>query len=235
MTTNARQMHIGGRAIARFVVTMLLLLAVLFVSAGTLAWPMAWAYVVVYLGAALGSRALLLRRNPDLIAERAQYTAGEGTQRWDRVIVPLIGIIGPLLTLLVAGLDRRFGWTPPLPVPILLLGLALMVAGTLLSTWAMLINRYFSAVVRIQTDRGQTVVSEGPYRFVRHPGYAGGIVAYLAIPLALGSLWALIPAVLTAALTVLRTALEDRLLHAELPGYAEYARRTRDRLLPGVW
>ncbi len=98
-----------------------------------------------------------------------------------------------------------------------------------------LVNRFFSAVVRVQTDRGHTVVDAGPYRWMRHPAYAGGVIANLAVPLMLGSAWALIPGALTAALTVLRTALEDRTLRAELPGYADYAGRTRWRLCPGVW
>jgi protein-S-isoprenylcysteine O-methyltransferase Ste14 len=99
----------------------------------------------------------------------------------------------------------------------------------------MLANRFFSAVVRIQTDRGHVVVSDGPYRVMRHPGYAGGMLSYLASPLLLSSLWMFIPAVLTVAAMVARTALEDRTLRAELPGYADYARRVRYRLLPGLW
>jgi len=99
----------------------------------------------------------------------------------------------------------------------------------------MLANRFFSGVVRIQNERGHSVVSDGPYRWVRHPGYAGGFIGDLALPLLLGSAWAFIPAALTAGAVVLRTALEDRTLQAELPGYREYAQRTRFRLLPGVW
>jgi protein-S-isoprenylcysteine O-methyltransferase Ste14 len=108
-------------------------------------------------------------------------------------------------------------------------------AGMLLVSWAMASNKFFSTTVRIQDDRGQTVTSSGPYRLVRHPGYVGFLVSNLATPLLLGSLWALIPAVVLEALVVVRTALEDRTLQAELGGYRDYARRVRYRLLPGVW
>jgi protein-S-isoprenylcysteine O-methyltransferase Ste14 len=98
-----------------------------------------------------------------------------------------------------------------------------------------LVNRFFSAVVRIQRDREHTVVTSGPYRLIRHPGYAGALITSLAIPLLLGSLWALIPAALVVCLLILRTALEDRTLQEKLDGYREYAGRVRYRLLPGVW
>jgi protein-S-isoprenylcysteine O-methyltransferase Ste14 len=136
---------------------------------------------------------------------------------------------------IVAGLNVRFGWPPPVPIGWQVLGAILFVLSTLFGTWAMLENRFFSAVVRIQTDRGHTVVTTGPYHFVRHPGYAAGIFGYLAMPLLLNSLWAFIPALLTIVLIIVRTKLEDETLQAELPGYVEYTQHTRYRLLPGVW
>ena len=102
-------------------------------------------------------------------------------------------------------------------------------------TWAMTVNKFFSAVVRIQADRGHVVVSAGPYQLVRHPGYAGSIVATLAIPIMLGSLWGLVPAALTTLAIVVRTGREDRMLRRELRGYQAYAARTRFRLAPGIW
>ena len=149
--------------------------------------------------------------------------------------MPLVAIYGPLVTLVVAGLDRRWGWRPELPLAWALIGAALLALASAFAAYAMLTNRFFSGVVRIQHERGHTVVTDGPYRWVRHPGYAGGVVGQIALPLLLGSLWALIPGVLTAGLTILRTTLEDRTLCTELPGYAEYAQRARYRLLPGVW
>ena len=114
-------------------------------------------------------------------------------------------------------------------------GLVVFVLGMGLMTWAMIVNNFFSLVVRIQKDRGHTVVSSGPYAYVRHPGYIGGILFQLATPVMLGTLWALVPAGLAACLIVIRTVLEDKTLQAELDGYKDYAARVRYRLLPGVW
>jgi protein-S-isoprenylcysteine O-methyltransferase Ste14 len=132
-------------------------------------------------------------------------------------------------------LDERFGWSPDLPDGLQLIGLALIFAGSMLGTWAMLTNRFFSSLVRIQTDRGHTVVSGGPYRLIRHPGYAGNVLAWMATPVFFASIWAAVPAVLAIIVTIVRTALEDRTLRAELPGYLDYTRAVRRRLLPGIW
>ncbi len=153
----------------------------------------------------------------------------------DKFLVSLIAIFGPIVVLLVAGLDHRFGWTHPLPPLVPWIALFLAALGILLGTWAMLENRYFSAVVRIQKDRKQTVVSTGPYRFVRHPSYIGGVVVFLCIPFILNSYWALIPAGVIIAGYLIRTAMEDRKLRAELEGYSDYARRVAWRWIPGIW
>lgn len=235
MKTSSMSTTISWKIVVRMLALIALLCIVLFAAAGTLAWPMAWVYVVITVVMTAGSRLLLLRRSPDLVAERAASAEKQDAKPWDGVLMPLVAIYGPLLTLVVAGLDRRFGWPPELPLWVQIAGLILLVSATAFSTWALLVNRFFSGVVRIQRDRGHTVVSDGPYRWVRHPGYVGGVVGDVAIPLLLGSAWALIPGLLTAGAVVVRTALEDRTLQAELPGYAEYARRTHYRLLPGVW
>ena len=137
--------------------------------------------------------------------------------------------------LLVAGLQHRFQWPPRLPLLLQLAALILVILGFILGNWTMIVNRFFSAGVRIQRDREQTVVDRGPYAVVRHPAYAGALLTFLALPLMLDALWALLPALLTAVALVLRTALEDRTLQEELDGYTAYARRVRYRLLPGVW
>ncbi|HEY6073427.1 MAG TPA: isoprenylcysteine carboxylmethyltransferase family protein, partial [Anaerolineales bacterium] len=113
--------------------------------------------------------------------------------------------------------------------------LAAVLGNDILLVWAMVSNAFFVATVRIQTDRQQTVSSGGPYRYVRHPGYLGALLLHLGVPFMLNSLWALIPAILIALVLIVRTAMEDQTLHAELPGYKEYAQRVRYRLLPGVW
>lgn len=225
----------GWNVLARLLMLTALLLGVLFISAGTLKWSMAWVYVGITLSMTVGSRLLLLRIHPDLAAERAAYAEKRDAKPWDRTLMPFVAIYGPLATLVVAGLNRRFGWLPELPPCLQIAAALLLVLASALGTWAMLTNRFFSGVVRIQHERGHTVVSDGPYRWVRHPGYAGGVLGHLALPLLLGSAWALIPGTITAGLIVLRTGLEDRTLRAELPGYAEYARRTRYRLFPGLW
>jgi protein-S-isoprenylcysteine O-methyltransferase Ste14 len=214
---------------------MLLSPILLCLAAGRWNWLAGWLFGLTLLILIIVSRVFVAIKSPGLLAERARWVKGEGAEGWDQLLLPIVGLYGPLAVLVVAGLDERFGWSPPTSPWAQVVAFAAALAGFAFATWAMVANRFFSAVVRIQADRGQTVVTSGPYRFVRHPGYAGGMLAWLAAPLALGSLWALLPAALTAIALVIRTILEDRLLHADLPGYAGYAQRTRARLLPGVW
>jgi protein-S-isoprenylcysteine O-methyltransferase Ste14 len=221
--------------ILRFLVTFLLLMAVLFLAAGKLDWWEGWAYVIQAFIVIVFSRAILLRKNPDLARERADAGKKENVKPWDRILMPLMASVLPLVSWIVCGLDERFGWTPDLPNGIQFIALFLIFAGSMLGTWAMIANRFFSSHVRIQTERGHTVVSSGPYRFVRHPGYAGNIVAWIAAPVFFGSTWAAIPAILAIVVTVTRTALEDRTLREELPGYGDYAQIVRHRLVPGIW
>ena len=223
------------KSILGFVLVWLLTPAILFLSFGHLDWPMAWVYTGLYIVAVTASRLIVLRKHPDLLTERARFTRAEGVKDWDRRLVPIIGLYGPLVMLIVAGLDKRFGWLPEVPLALQIIAALVLAAGYLLSIWAMIVNRFFSAVVRIQKDRGHTVVTSGPYRFARHPSYAGGIASYLATPVMLDALWALIPAGLIVIALIIRAALEDQTLQTELPGYAEYARRTRYRLMPGIW
>jgi len=204
--------------------------AALFLAAGRMDWPMAWAYMGVVL---VNSAILALIMDPELQAERSGV--GEGVKRWDLFLAVYLGRLGPLAMLIVAGLDRRFGWSAEVPLAWQWVALVVIALGTVLADWALLANRFFAPVVRIQRDRGQTVVTGGPYRFVRHPGYVGSLLHYMAAPVALGTPWALIPSGLIVAVTILRTALEDRTLQEELEGYKDYAGRVRYRLLPGVW
>ncbi|MBC7263435.1 MAG: isoprenylcysteine carboxylmethyltransferase family protein [Chloroflexi bacterium] len=226
---------VGWKAWLRFGAYTLLLPMILFIAAGRLNWVWAWVYVGIAVSFTFVSRIIVMRTNPDLLAERAQFLEREDVKGWDRPILFFTTLVGPLAWLIVAGLDERFGWSPQISLALRLAALAIIVLGYSVSTWAMAVNKYFSAVVRIQKDRGQTVVTDGPYRFVRHPAYATGIVASLMAPILLGSLWAFIPCGLVAVATVIRTALEDRTLLQELDGYKEYAQRVRYRLLPGVW
>jgi len=197
-------------------------------------WWEAWAYALIsILGFAI-SRLLAARRNPDLIAERARFLMHEDAKPWDKLLAPLVGLGGGLIPLVV-GLDALFGWSPSFSSTLKILALVVFLAGYVLGAYALIENRFFSGMVRIQTDRDQQVVSSGPYRWVRHPGYAGALWSYLALPIFLDSAWALLPAIFLTLVLVIRTSLEDRTLQAELAGYRDYARRVRYRLLPGVW
>ena len=135
----------------------------------------------------------------------------------------------------MAGLDHRYEWSGEFPLWLDLVGIALIAAGYAFASWALAENRFFYSVVSIRTDRGHAVCDTGPYRFVRHPGYAGNIVALFGIVLALDSAWTLVPVALALIISVTRTVLEDRTLQDELPGYRDYARRVRFRLIPGVF
>jgi protein-S-isoprenylcysteine O-methyltransferase Ste14 len=195
---------------------------------------MAWSYGVVSTIIWTVTLLVLLRRSPDLVKERAGSLRRKDAKRWDKLVL-LVALAAYLAVLVVAGLDRRFGWAGGFQTGIEVAGAVFFALGLCLTAWAMLINRFFSAVVRIQTDRGQTVVTRGPYRVVRHPGYAGAIIAQIAACFMLGSVWSIVPVTAYAAAFTLRTALEDNMLVRELPGYRQYAARTRYRLLPGIW
>ncbi len=206
--------------------------AVLFACAGTIAWPAAWLYLAVMTAVFAGYMAVITR-HADLIQERRKPPAD--AKRWDKPLVAVIGSVGPAALLLVCGFDRRLGWSHPMAPAWNAGGLLLVVLGGSLTNWAVASNRFFSAVVRIQRDRGHHVVDAGPYRLVRHPGYLGSLIYMPGVALALGSWWALAVVAAISAVLVLRAALEDRTLCAELEGYPEYAGRVRYRLLPGVW
>lgn len=223
------------RAAIGFLIYLFLMPALLFISARTLAWPMAWVYTALLLASIVGSRLIVLRRNPDLLRERASFSQAEGTQSWDRFLSPFVGIIGPMLGMIVAGLDKRFDWPPLIPVLGQLLALLTVTLCYGIAVWAMVVNPFFSAVARIQGERGQQVVTSGPYRWVRHPAYAASFLASLALPFMLDAFWALIPGLLMVVALVVRTRLEDRMLLEELEGYQAYARQTPYRLLPVIW
>ncbi len=204
----------------------------LFGSAGRLDWWPGWAFVAVLFVWSVATGIAIVRVNPELLMER--LGPRKGAKPWDMAILGVVGA-GTIARLIIAGLDRRFGWTGGFPVAAQITALGIVVVGYALVVWATASNAFFSQVVRIQTERGHSVATGGPYRWVRHPSYAGMILVELTAPVLLGSWWAWIPGVVSAALLVLRTALEDRTLRRELGGYADYAGRVRYRLLPGIW
>jgi len=207
--------------------------AILFGAAGRLDWAMGWVLVGVYLAWTAATALAVIPTNPQMLAERTGPKAG--TKKWDMAIMGVVGVV-ELVKYVVVGLDMRYGWSPQMPLALQLVGVALVVLGyDVILVWAMATNAFFSQTVRIQKERGHTVVTGGPYRYVRHPGYVGSLLFQIGTPLMLGSVWAFIPSGLVMCLTIVRTALEDRTLQEELDGYRDYTTRVRYRLLPGVW
>ena len=203
----------------------------LFGAAGSLLWPMAWAVLGIY---SLPKAVAFAFLDPELIQERT--SPGPGVDRGD-VVLATLGVLALYpATFVVAGLDAvRFGPALLMPQSVQVAALVVHVLGYGFAYWAVFSNQFFATFVRIQQDRDHSVVSSGPYALVRHPGYSGVLLAHLAMPLALGSIWALLPSVLATFFFIARTSREDRTLQARLVGYREYQARVRWRLLPGVW
>jgi protein-S-isoprenylcysteine O-methyltransferase Ste14 len=203
----------------------------LFGAAGRLDWPMAWTYLVILSASTV---ALLVYGDRDMLFARANKEKGAKT--WDPFLAGVAFLLFWPGSCIVAGLDYgRLQWSPSIPLPIRLIALLAFAFGLTFAVWAMLANKFFTKFVKIQSDREHTVITNGPYAYVRHPGYAGSFLAFISLPVALGSLLALIPASVGLSLWIVRTYLEDRTLHKELDGYSEYASCVRWRLIPGIW
>jgi protein-S-isoprenylcysteine O-methyltransferase Ste14 len=213
----------------------LLIPLVLLVCGGDFGWWQAWVYSLLIVAAGPGGRFWAERRHPGLMAERQNMEKAQSAKTWDKVLAPLMALSVSFPLVIVAGLDHRFGWSPVFPLWLIVPGFLLISLGYAFASWALAENRFFSSVVRIQVDRGHVVCDTGPYRFVRHPGYAGNILALPGMVLALSSMWTLIPAAVALIIAVIRTVLEDQTLQDELPGYSDYARRVRYRLIPGIY
>ncbi len=205
----------------------------LFWAAGRWDWGGGWAYVAVIVLGSAASEYAVWRYDPDVI--RARTRMGAGTKTWDKICLSLYALLY-LVILIVGALDAgRYGWSA-MPGWLIPVGAVLVWLSQAVLAWCMIVNRYFEKTVRLQTDRGHTVIRSGPYRYVRHPGYVAAIAGYIAgVPFILGSWWAFLPALAAAIVLVVPTALEDRMLHAELSGYPDYAADVRYRLVPGIW
>jgi len=219
----------------RLVVVYLFIPLVLLVCGGDVGWWQAWVYAVLIVAAGPGGRILAERRHPGLMAERQDMEKAQSAKAWDKILAPLMALSVSFPLVIVAGLDHRFDWTPEFPLWLIMLGFLLILLGYAFAAWALIENRFFSSVVRIQLDRGHVVCDSGPYRMVRHPGYAGNILALPGMVLALSSMWTLVPAAVALIIAVIRTVLEDQTLQDELPGYRDYAQRVRYRLMPGIY
>lgn len=220
------------KAIAYAVGLPLVLLALVFLPVGRLDWLPGW-YFIAFVGVAYGASALILARvNPAIYRARSRFQPG--TKRWDMILLWLM-LPAMVAEVPLATFDAgRIAWSA-VPLSVVILGYVLLGAGIAVTAWAQAVNRFFEPGVRVQRERGQNVVSSGPYAIVRHPGYVGALMMFAGIALALASWWALIPAAWAGAILILRTSWEDALLQAELDGYADYARRVRFRLVPGIW
>jgi protein-S-isoprenylcysteine O-methyltransferase Ste14 len=220
------------RLVFRVFISLALILVMFFIPAGTLRWPQAWVFLALYLSAVAGFYLSTKKRDPGLLKER--MSPQKNVKAWDRRIVRIYSLLLAAMTVLV-GLDAvRFRWSHLAP-GWNVLGFGGLALAMLLAFWATRENTFASQVVRIQDDRGHRVCSTGPYAHVRHPMYDGVILSIISFPLALGSLFALIPAGFIVGLFILRTSLEDKTLQEELLGYREYAQKVRFRLIPGVW
>lgn len=204
----------------------------LFLCAGSASWWPGWLYLTVTVISIGFTAAWVLPRNPEVIAARGKLHRDTAT--FDKVLLPIYTLCTGAIYVVGALDNGRFGWAP-LSWPWSLTGAALVMVATVPVAGAMAANRNLEPTARVQTERGHQVATGGPYRLVRHPMYAGSLLQLPAIALLLGSTWALVPAAAAIACVVVRTALEDRTLRRELPGYEEYAQHTRDKLIPGVW
>jgi protein-S-isoprenylcysteine O-methyltransferase Ste14 len=214
------------------IATTVFFLAALLVSAGRLIYWQGWVYAAISLLMNFATQ-LILRNDPDLVKERSK--PGAGAKAWDKGLLGL-GLLLTLTTLVVAGLDSgRYHWSPNLSWIWSITGVVLNLTGMSIFLLALKENRFFSAVVRIQNDRKQTVCRTGPYKVIRHPGNAGMIIGTVGFPLLFISVWSTIPVLLSIVILVIRTHLEDNVLKGELKGYPDYQQATRFRLIPGIW
>ncbi|QCU90040.1 methyltransferase family protein [Thiomicrorhabdus sediminis] len=220
---------------SRLALVYLLIPLILFICAGDIDWWQAWIYTLLIVVVGMGGRILANRRHPGLTAERQDLEIIQSAKSWDKVLAPLMALSISYPMMIVAGLDHRFHWSAEFSLELNAVGFTLIAFGYVFSAWSLLVNRFFYSVVSVRTERGHKLCDSGPYRLVRHPGYAGNIVAVFGIVMALDSLWALIPAIVALFITVIRTGLEDRTLQQELPGYREYSQRVRYRLMPGIY
>ena len=209
---------------------LLVYFTMLFVPAGTLMWPKGWLFICVTIVALIVASVYLRRTNPEVIA--ARINRHEGTKRWDRILVPIFILTVMTIPIVAALDDGRFHWLH-LPWWLCVVGYLLLITGMAGLTWAESENKFFEPTVRIQTDRDHRVIDTGPYAIVRHPGYISACPLFAGMALSLGSTWALIPALLSCLVLILRTVWEDQTLREELAGYKEYAQRVRYRWIPG--
>ncbi len=232
MNDVSRKETLGIRLILKSFSILCIFILVTFLAAGRLDYWQGWIFNGLNFFFIFVTYAVLIERK-DLIKERLH--PGKGMKHWDKVYYMVSTPLFFLMFILSILDATRFTWEPSVPFIMTLLGIILYSIGQIIDVWAKRANRFFSSVVRIQTERNHEVCTTGPYRFVRHPGYLGGLIFTIGTPLMLGSYWGLVPAIITILVVCGRTYLEDATLHLELPGYQEYAQKVRYRLFPFIW
>src|SRR5215216_5673322 len=223
-----------GKALLEVLAEFAMFAALLFVSAGTLLWPAGWAFIAIFFSFAVAIVLWLARKEPELLQERMSSLMQSGQPLWDKVFVVALMVLF-VAWLILMPLDAvRFGWSE---VSDWLQFLGAL--GVVLSFYLMFLtfreNAYLALVVKLQEQRGQSVITTGPYRYVRHPMYSSGVLFLPAVALLLGSWWGLLLCAVLLALVVWRIPLEERVLEKGLAGYQEYERNVRYRLIPRVW
>lgn len=226
--------HLMRKFVRRTALGLVFVGVILFGAAGTLNWPQAWLYLAFAGAMSFGGGLWLARHDPALLGERLGSLIQPEQKRWDKlVMVAMIALWTGWLILM--GLDAgRYHWSE-IPLALQGLGFVLLCLGSYLVWLTFKANSYAAPVIKIQKERGHSVVTTGPYAYVRHPMYAGALLFLFGAPLLLGSGWGLLGAVVLAMLLGLRTVLEERTLKAELDGYTDYAGRVRYRLVPLLW
>ncbi len=231
-TASKTQAAILGRLLVRLLLLFVILLGLLSLAAGRLDWIQAWAFSISFSAFLMYYGIWSLHNDPEQLAERS--TIKPNVKGWDRIIMAIYTVLLFVL-LIVAGLDGgRYHWAPA-STGLQAAGWIACLLACALVFWTISVNTFLSRYVRIQDDRSQQAITRGPYRWIRHPMYLGVIILMLGVPLCLGSTWALLPGVLIVILYIIRTALEDKTLQAELQGYSEYCLKVRYRLIPGIW
>lgn len=226
-------MFLALKALALLAMSFLLMALALFLPAGTLAWPVGWIDLILLFGWMLVGSGLLLKYNPGLLEERLRFSQ-PNQKAWDKVFLLLYQLF-LFAWLVLMPLDAvRFHWSQ-MPLVLQVVGAIALVTSFLLLSLTFRENAFLSPLVRLQEERGQTTISTGPYHYVRHPMYAGGLLLFLSTPLLLGSWYGLLLALIFIPAGAARAVLEERVLRAELPGYDAYMAQVKYRLIPYVW
>lgn len=226
-------MVIISKSIIWVTVSFLLMAASLFLPAGTLAWPAGWIFLILLHAWLLVGIGLLLKHNPGLLEERLSVTQSN-QKTWDKIFIILYQLL-LFAWLAFMPLDAvKYHWSQ-VPVVLQVVGGTILIASFIVISLTFRENAFLSPTVRVQHERGQMVISTGPYRYVRHPMYAGGLLLFLGTPLLLGSWYGLLLVVLLIFAGALRAVLEERVLSEELPGYSAYMKQVKYRLIPYIW